>query len=248
MGETQTLTCFASGAVAYFEPVEHIYRDADGEKYLSGSTYAGLFGYPFQADYQAERRAEILGVTKQTMLDYWKSKADIATSFGTALHNAMEHYGKYRELHLIDKNPLGIHPTLMPIVEAFYRNRHHEKALYEAFVADELALHCGTIDRVVLTGHKRCIIEDFKTNGDLGKSFGPANLKAPADFLPNTPYGKYVLQLNFYQKILEEAGWTVERRRIHWWNGIEWETLELEETELLPPPSIAPEFEEPYYE
>lgn len=245
MENRKELTCFASETVAYFDPVGHTYIDENGEQYLSGSTYAGLFGYPFQADYQAERRAEILGVTKQTMLDYWASKGEIATSFGTALHNAMEHYGKYRELHLIDKKPLGIHPTLMPIVEAFYRHRHHEKALYEAFVADELALRCGTVDRIVLTGDKRCIIEDFKTNGDLGKSFGPKNLKAPADFLPNTPYGKYVLQLNFYQSVLEEAGWTVEGRRIHWWNGEEWETIEVEEiVELLTPPSLTPEFED----
>ena len=236
------LTCIASGTVAHFDPITHTYIDDTGEQYLSGSTYAGMFGYPFEARAQAERRAQILGVTPETMLNYWQSKGEIATSFGTALHNAMEHYGKYRELHLKDGKPLGIHPTLKPIVEAFYRHRHHEKAIYEAFVADELALRCGQIDRLVITGDKRCIIEDYKTNGDLGKGFGPKYLKAPADNLPNTPYGKYTLQLRFYQSILEEAGWTVEGRRIHWWSGKEWETIEVEEIELLPPPSIAPEF------
>jgi len=228
-----TLTCFASGDKAYFDPVAHNYEDAHGNRFLSGSVYAHKFGYEFDRDTNAERRAEINGVSKQTMLDYWQSKTEIAQDFGTALHKAMEHYGKYRNLSLIDERPLGIHKTFEPIVNAFYRKRHHETALYEAPVVDLINLRSGLVDRVVITGEKRCIIEDFKTNGDIYKNFGEGFLQPPFDFLPNTPYGEYVLQLNYYRDIVEEAGWTVEAMRIHWWTGEEWETVPIERVELV---------------
>lgn len=226
------LVCFASGDVAYFDPVPHTYEDEQGNRFLSGSTYAHKFGYEFDKRLNAERRAEINGVPVQTMLDYWQSKTEIAQDFGTALHKAMEHYGKYRNLSLIDERPLGIHKTFIPIVEAFYRKRHHETALYEAAVIDLLGLRSGLVDRVVITGEKECIIEDFKTNGDIYKNFGEEYLQPPVDFLPNTPLGEYVLQLNYYRDIVEEAGWTVKAMRVHWWNGEEWITVPIERIDL----------------
>lgn len=222
------LECFASGDIAYFDPVEHVYRDEHGDKFLSGSVYAHMFGYEFDRKANSERRADILGVSPEYMLEYWQSKTEIAQTFGTALHKAMEHYGKYRKFSHVDERPLGIHKTLLPIVESFYRKRHHETALYEAPVVDTLNLRSGLIDRVVITGPKRCIIEDFKTNGDIHKNFGEPHLKPPVDFLPNSAFGEYHLQLNFYRDIVEQAGWTVEALRIHWWTGEEWETIEIE--------------------
>ena len=235
------VACFATGTVAYFDEAGHTYIDGNGEFYLSGSTYAGLFGYEFDKGMILPRSAKRLGVDKEVVDAFWTSKAVIATSFGTALHAAMEHYGKYLELSIKDGKGLGIHPTLEPIVLDFFKDREHEVAVYEPFISDELNLRCGFIDRLLITGHKRCIIEDFKTNGDIYKKGRPAKLRAPHDHLPNQPISKYVLQLSFYQEILEAAGWTVEGRRLHWWAGKEWQTIELERVDILDP-ELAPEF------
>lgn len=232
LDERIKLTCFASGDVAYFDPVAHNYIDEHGDKFVSGSVYAHKFGYEFDKEANAIRRAELLGVEKEYMLEYWESKTEIAQTFGTALHKAMEHYGKYRKFSLIDERPLGIHKSLIPIVESFYRKRHHEEALYEAAVIDELNLRSGLVDRIVITGPKRCIIEDFKTNGDIHKNFGEPYLKAPLDFLPNSPLGEYHLQLNWYRDIVEQTDWVVEAMRVHWWTGEEWETIEIQRIDL----------------
>lgn len=233
-----TLKCFASGDIAYFDPVAHVYRDEHGDKFLSGSVYAHMFGYEFEREAQAKRRADILGVEPELMLEYWQSKTEIAQTFGTALHKAMEHYGKYRKLSLIDERPLGIHKTLEPIVKAFYNKRHHENALYEVPVIDSLGLRSGLIDRVVITGEKRCIIEDFKTNGDIYKNFGEPYLKPPVDFLPNTPLGEYNLQLNYYRDIVEQTDWVVEALRVHWWDGEEWITVEVDIFDIPDVPEV----------
>lgn len=249
MENRRPVTCIASGAVAYFDPVSHTYIDGNGDKYLSGSVYAHGFAYEFNKHRMLPRSAKYYGVSEETLDAYWTSKAEIAATFGTALHAALEHYGKYAALGVKDMKGLGIHPTLRPIVDAFFKGRRHEKALYEAFVADELNLRCGFIDRLVITGHKRCIIEDYKTNGDLHTIGTPATLKAPHDHLPNNNIGKYTLQLSFYHDILEAAGWEVEGRRLHWWNGKAWETIELEkaDTNAMPVNTAVSDFAEMGY-
>lgn len=244
MTARKELTCVASGATAFFDEASHTYVDHTGERYLSGSTYAGMFGYAFDKTLQLPRSAKKLGTTPEIVDAYWQSKGTIATSFGTALHAALEHYGKYLELSQRDgKKGLGIHPTIEPIVMDFFRGREHEEALYEPFIADELNLRCGQVDRVLITGPKRCIIEDYKTNGDLHKKGRPAKLRDPHSHLPNTPLGKYTLQLSFYQDIFEAGGWTVEGRRVHWWAGHEWVTIELDYVDTSVMPVLTPEFQ-----
>lgn len=233
--ERKAVKCFVTGTTAYFDPVSHTYINEKGELYTSGSVYAGSFEHEFNKHLILPKSAAKLGVDEQTVDEYWQSKGDVATTFGTALHQAIEHFGMYHKLAEKDGKPLGIHPTLLPIVEAFFKDRMDEDARYERFVADDRNMRCGFIDRLVITGNKRCIIEDYKTNGDLYKKGQPAFLKAPYSFLPNMPVGRYTIQLSFYKAIMEAAGWTVDGLRIHWWNGKEWETIDIKPVEIDAP-------------
>lgn len=233
----EPMVCWASGDVAYFDEVSHTYVDENGNQYMSGSVYAGQFEYDFNKAMILPKSANKLGCTEQELSDMWESKGDIATTFGTALHKSLEHYGKWKDLCDLTGKGTGIHPTLLPIVEAFFTpERLAEDAEYEPFVADKDNLRCGQIDRLVIEdrGLKTCYIEDYKTNGDLYKRSpgSPTNLKAPYSFLPNVPMGRYTIQLSFYKAILEAKGWTVLGLRVHHWAGSKWETTEIKAVDL----------------
>lgn len=233
----EKMKCFFSGNEVDFDPVAHKYY-VNGERLMSGSGYAHQFEHEFNKAMILPRYAEKVGATEEEVDAYWTSKADCSTTFGTALHQAMEHYGKWHNLNQRDiddktgePKPIGIPATLLPIVEAYFKGREGVDAEYEPFVASIEKLRCGQIDQleIVDRAKKICIIRDFKTNADLEKMGIPKTLKAPFSFLTNTPLSKYALQLGFYKSIAEDNGWTVQATVVDWWNGVDeqWEELEL---------------------
>lgn len=229
----EKMKCYLSGAEVDFDPVSHTYYVGE-DKLMSGSTWAEQFVPKFDKAMILPKSAAKLETTPEEVDAYWQSKADVSTTFGTALHQALEHYGKYKELADKDidtktgkSKGLGIHPSLAPIVEAYFEGRENEVAVYEPFIADLKNLRCGQVDRVVITGDKKCVIHDYKTNGDLFKQGTPKTLKSPYTFLPNQPIGKYALQLSFYKAIFEAHGWEVEGLIVDHWTGEVWEEIEV---------------------
>lgn len=241
----EELVCYLSGDIAYYDEAGHTYLDTDGNKLMSGSTFGHQFTHPFEKHLFIDRSATKLELTTEEVDAYWKSKGDISTTFGTALHMAMEHYGKWFETCERDidsktkqSKGTGIHPTLLPIVESFFKAHEDEEAVYEPFVMDKKTGRCGRIDRLVLVDKKERIvdIDDYKTNGDLYKtSPGPKFLKAPYANLPNVPLSTYMLQLSFYKAIVEAHGYTVRNLRVHWWNGVEWKTIIVKSVDIDKP-------------
>lgn len=225
------------GDVALFMDDNHVYKDDKGEVYQSGSVFAGKFGYEFDKTKILPLYASKVGETPETIDDYWNTKGKLSTDVGTAIHQALETYGKFNKLATKLEKPLGIHPLLLPAVQAFYENREDEEAMYEPLISSKKLKRCGRIDRLVITDkeNKKCIIQDFKTNIDLHKQGSPKFLKAPYDkdgfALPNTPVGEYTIQLNFYRTILEELGWTVESMELHHLED-KWSVIEVEKVEI----------------
>jgi ATP-dependent exoDNAse (exonuclease V) beta subunit len=230
--QRQPVKCFVTGTDLYFDPVGHSYVDADGQEYVSGSMFAEQFAQTFQKHLILPKSAARLKTSEDTVAAYWQSKADISTSFGTALHKALEHYGKYHTMCETDGKGTGIHPTLEPIVQQFFSGREEQRAKYEVVVADPITKRCGTIDRLVVTGDRHCVITDYKTNGNLYKKGTPAKLKAPYHYLPNVPLSRYMIQLSFYKAVMEAAGWTVDALLVEWWNGEQWQTIEIQPVEI----------------
>lgn len=238
--KARKMTPFLGDGEIFFDAAEHVYMDAEGNVFQSGSQFAKQFEQPFNADAIAPKYAAKFGLQAKDVLDFWQSKADASTTFGTALHQALETEGKYLEmcktLTTDDKEvTTGINPTFQPIVAAFYTpERLKEKAVYEPFVVDFGAKRCGQIDRFLIVDEakKICDIEDYKTNGDLYKQNSPKFLKAPYDTLLNQPISGYQIQLNFYRAIVEANGWTVRNLTIHHWTGKEWITSQLDKLEI----------------
>lgn len=215
-----------NGVEVLFDPITHTYVDNEGNKYLSGSTFASQYKSKFDAEAIGTRFAEKHGVSPYDVKSMWKLNGDTSTALGSAIHNALELYGKYLQLSLATKgtNESALHKNeiLRPIVEAFYNGRENEKARYELFVADKKNKLCGFIDRLLIVDEKNkvCRIQDYKTNPDISKA---ETIKAPfKGVVANTTLGAYWLQLSFYAFILQGMGWTVEGLDIYNWSEGEW--------------------------
>ena len=217
------LTCWASGTVVSFDPVAHVYSPG---RWLSGSAFASRFTSDFPADMIAGRMADKAGVDAADVLAMWSKNAEASSTFGTAVHAALELYGKYLSLSQIvkgsDESAMTKNPVLRPIVEAFYRDHLNEDAHYEAFVADPVLRHCGQIDRLLLVGERAVRVQDFKTNNDLLKK---ETISAPfKGVVEGTQLGAYWLQLSFYARVLQSHGIRVEGLDIFHWDGSSWVT------------------------
>lgn len=230
---SRIMKCKFSGTELAFDEGQHVYMDNQGTVYLSGSQYASKFTYPFDKSKILPAYAAKVQEEASTIEGFWQTKNDLSMSFGTALHAALEVYGKYKSLAEKLEKPLGIPPILMGPVEEFFDEREvDEEAWYEVFVADKNNKWCGQIDRLVKTGPQSVIIEDYKTNADLDKVGSPTKLKTPFTNLPNNKLSEYTLQLNFYRTILENIGITVDGMRIQHYGPDGWKTIPIDKVEL----------------
>lgn len=220
------LTCWASGTVVQFDPVEHVYSPGE---WLSGSAFSDKYKSEFAGQYVAGKMAAKHDVDADDILAMWAVNAEASSSFGTAVHAALQLYGTYLETSRAvkagsDESALTKNPTLQPIVKAFFEGREDERAVYEAFVADPIKRHCGQIDRLLIDDDDGIWVEDFKTNTDMDKK---ETIKVPfKGVVESTKMGAYWLQLSFYAHILIRLGRNVKGLRIHHWTGSEWVTHE----------------------
>lgn len=205
-GTLKKVDCLVGGSVLYDE-VNHIYTNEAGDKYLGGSTYAKQFEKPFDIGAIASKMEAKSGIPAQTIKDIWALKGSASASFGSAIHQALEMYGKYAEASktLEKEYHLSAIPMVKDIVSSFFSGRETEKALYEPMVVDHDRKWAGQIDRLLIVDEskKLCRVQDFKTNGEL---------KADKKEV-------YWHQLSFYSSILAKGGWTVQGLDIFHWAG-----------------------------
>ena len=219
-----------TGVEVLFDKVAHKYLTPDGKDYLSGSVFASRYKNKFDVDAVSGAVANKNDVPQSVVKDMWSLNGDVSSSLGTAVHNALELYGKYLQLSLKTKgtneSALTKNGILRPLIESFFEGREDEKAGYEVFVADETHGLCGFIDRLLIVDEKKkiCRVQDYKTNHNINKS---ETIKAPfKGIVPSTTLGSYWLQLSFYAYILNLHGWTVEGLDIFNWEDGEWKTYQ----------------------
>jgi hypothetical protein len=208
-GNRKLLKAWVGGEV-YYDENAHQYTNEAGDVYLSGSTYADSFKAPFDTLAITKKMAEKSGVAQDDIIKMWEMKRDISNGLGTAIHAALELYGKYNGLaEKIGKDySQHDHPVIKQAVDEFFKN-HKEQSLYEVLVVDHARKYAGQIDR--LTKDKDSYyVEDFKTNADM----------------PKDKLNGYWNQLSFYASIIEAGGKKVAGLRIHHWKGTEWTTYE----------------------
>jgi hypothetical protein len=234
---TEVLASYVTGGTANFDKVAHVYTNQFGQKFLSGSEFAGMFVEEFNADYIIPKMEAKYLVAGSDIKDMWALNAAASCSVGDAIHQGMELYGKYRTIgEAIDAGKpekeqkfshLHKNPIIGQAVAQFFSQPAHanEEAFYEAFVVSNDAMLCGSIDRLKIINltNKVCRVQDWKTNTDIQKKGSPKFLKAPFNSTLNIKINEYWLQLSFYAHILKLAGWTVEGLDIFHYNGQTWD-------------------------
>lgn len=212
--KTRNLETDIFGNQIYYDDSLHQYTNALGEIYLSGSKFAEQFEKPFDAKKISDLMATKHKLNKedaQKIQDMWSLKALASASYGTAIHAALELYGKYRDLAEQMQKETHIHDnnSLNRAVELFYADHPDTKNVkYECLIVDHAKKRAGRIDRLEKNSDG-VYVTDFKTNFDLEKALD-----------------KYWMQLSFYAAILEANGMKVKGLKIYHWNDKEWRTLE----------------------
>lgn len=201
-----------------FNEENHTYTVDKGASYLPSVSALIKKHVPY-VDFKilAQRQADKKGIPVEVIQHEWKMKAENAANRGTAAHKFAEDYPNVE----LPSNPLE-----HQIVNFFKELPEHI-----VIVSKELRMHhrkykyAGTSDLILLnTNTGKLIIADFKTNEDLYK-FPFSNLLPPFDFLPTNDANKYQIQLNYYQIMLEQAGFEVEDRLIVWIKNDEYKKI-----------------------
>jgi hypothetical protein len=227
------------GNEIYYDDATHEYTNSLGEVYLSGSRFASED--PFDSEYWAQEFVNKYGLKeedKQKILGMWETNGNASSSFGTALHAAIELYGTYKDLADIidmdlktekrkkldaktDKNSaLSKLPYLKEVVAKFFtEERLAEDAQYEVLVVDHKNKRAGRIDRLITTKDGKFKIRDMKTNHKI--------LKPERD--------TYTKQLSFYGDIIIANGKELaeDALGLHHWTDNDWKDIPLEKVNTL---------------
>lgn len=209
------------GNEIFYDDDTHEYTNALGEVYLSGSKYAEQFEKPFDGEGISAKMAAKAGMTPeqaQAIQDMWSLKAKASAKFGTSVHEALELYGRFKQLGeaLGKETFLHDNPILRLAVESFYKDHPDVTNVgYECLIVDHKMKRAGRIDRLEYENEKDVYITDFKTNFDIKKS------------LP-----KYWKQLSFYASILKANGLNVKGLKVYHFTGTGWDTVEHEVVDI----------------
>lgn len=203
-----------------YDTLNHKYKDLDGNDLISATTYKKKFEKPFNVVKISEMVAKKYGVPSDVIRDMWEKNSKISTTFGSAIHYAMEQWFNHRKDICGDKEyHLPKHPILRNAIETFPDK--DTEGYSEIFVSDVKNGRVGQIDRLhVLDAEAKIAkVKDYKTDADLK----PDKLKL------------HFIQLSFYADILKAFGWTIEGLEV-WnftdsWKVFESPVLNLEELE-----------------
>lgn len=181
--------------------------------------------------------------SEQDIRDLWESNREASALFGTAIHNSLEHYEKYRELGeriskkrgVKDNYALPKHPLLKSIILEFIKiNKVSGEVLTEKLVTSKKNKIAGRIDRLVILDwdKKICRIGDYKINVDAELLSFKDKPRPPFGKLPMNKITKYQIQMSIYANMLQQSGWKVEGLDVYVYEN-EWKYYPLEVLQVL---------------
>lgn len=195
----EEVTSFTGEKVLWSEFL-HEATDLEGNTLMGGSTYAKQFESEFDAVNIAKRYAKKNGYDAVMVQQYWESMGRLSADFGTSVHKALEHYGKYHSVFGHEECMPRMQP-LRDAVEAFLATADFEGTISEPLITDVKQGMSGWVDLLRFTGDKEVYIEDFKTNTFKEGDYATKWKKSLAI---------YQHQLNYYGTILQNHGYTVK--------------------------------------
>lgn len=206
------------GVVINFDEKPHTYT-YQGRILKGATTFIKKYIEDFDSETIAGRCEQHWGLPKKYIKDAWALSGDLAASFGTGIHKALEFEYLYR-FHTKKNGERCFtikHPVIKRIVEEFfvmYNNIGFEGEVFpEALISSVRHDQCALADRILVIdrAEKICRIQDYKVNHSVEKK-GSITLKnLPPNFksLPTTKLTKMSLQLKVIEQMLSLSGWTV---------------------------------------
>lgn len=199
-----------TGEKVLYDAENHVYTDLEGNKLISGSQFKKQFDTPFDKEKIIPLVSKKYGVRADVIDAMWTANSKISTTFGNAVHLAMQQWFTFRGEGTEKEYHLPKQVFLRNVVETF--------PLKDMLVLPELMVSClkkkmvGQIDGLVVTNleGKEGYLIDYKTDADVSKNL----------------VGHFI-QLSFYARILQEHGWVIPKVEV--WNfSSKWEAYESE--------------------
>jgi hypothetical protein len=194
-----------------FEEKEHRYFVESKPLKTSVSGLISKFYEHFDAQAVAPFSARKLGITTEEVLKQWTDNNEESKERGHRVH-------AFGELYQFDRSLKPSCPQEEAIV-AFWASlpEHIISVAAELRMYHFEHLFAGTADIILFdTKTQSYIIADYKTNKDLFKNYKGKTMLAPFKNLLDCPLNHYVLQLSYYQILLEQIGIKVSKRVIIW--------------------------------
>lgn len=148
--------------------------------------------------WQQNENSKYFGYLKEEILQEWEDIRIESSNKGTLLHNSIDEYYKNKKI-----------PNFSIIPEFKYyldfENNYDEftPISSEWAIFDEELDIAGTIDRISQCSEGKYHMFDWKRSKEI-KETSQEDAFIPINYLPNSNYWKYALQLNMYSYILEK--------------------------------------------
>ena len=224
--------------IIYFDEASHNAYDKKGRLLLSGSRFENKYSPDFDPKYPAKAIAKKSGLLYGDVINMWEEKKNIAASYGTLVHKALEVAHNYRELILQMDENLGeekrftrLFPNdIAHVVRSYFIYRQKTtpgflKHEIETEVRVKVDMLTGIIDNLEWTDDG-FYIYDYKITE---KIKNVKYLGVSSTFTAK----KYTLQQNFYRHILEQAtGKKCLGMALVVWDGAEWSTEQIEKLDI----------------
>lgn len=194
-----------------FEEEKHRYYVNNQPIKTSVSGLISKFYEHFDAQAVAPFSARKLGIPTEEVLKQWADINQESRDRGHRVHN-------FGELYQFDRSLKPSCPQEEAIV-AFWKSlpEHIIPVAAELRMYHFQYLFAGTADILLFdTKNQTYIIADYKTNKDLFKNYQGKTMIGPFSHLLDMPLNHYVIQLSYYQLLLEQVEVKVSRRVIIW--------------------------------
>lgn len=194
-----------------FEEQKHKYYVKGQPLNKSVSALIGEFYEHFNAEEVAPYSAAKAGVTTEEILAQWTAINQESRDRGHRVH-------AFGEVYQVNRNLKPSCPQEEAIVK-FWQNvpEHILPIAAELRMYHFKHLFAGTADIILFdTKTQSYIIADYKTNKDLFKNYKGKTMTGAFSHLLDMPINHYVIQLSYYQLLLEQVGVKVSQRIIIW--------------------------------
>lgn len=194
-----------------FEEKKHRYFVKDKPIKTSVSGLISEFYEHFDAQAVAPYSAKKLGITTEEVLKQWADINQESRDRGHRVH-------AFGELYQFNRSLKPSCPQEEALV-SFWQSvpEHIIPVAAELRMYHFKYLFAGTADIILFdTKTQSYIIADYKTNKDLFKNYKNKTMLAPFEALLDCPLNHYVVQLSYYQILLEQIGVRVSKRIIIW--------------------------------